>query len=56
MYIVPKITDYQVEKKKWGTNIGEWYKPFIRFNNYIGFILKCNPISENTKHFKSCTR
>lgn len=23
---------------------------------YIGLILKCNPISENTKHFKSCTK
>lgn len=24
--------------------------------HYIGLILKCNPIKENTKHFKSCTR
>lgn len=23
---------------------------------YMGLILKCNPMSENTKHFKSWTR
>lgn len=44
------------KRREVGDYTGLWTKCSIICHVYMGLILKCNPIRENTKHLRSCTR